>query len=142
MSHTGKSVWHDRHARDPLLDPEKVRQRRTGWVEAQLREGDGFVVGVLGVNEDLGSYVVVPVDRSRKGFGGPVVAGLNAVAGSIYEGRGLARAAILEAFRRSKSICDAVVIQFQPENIPMARMVTRAFLFRSCTRYDIHWHDS
>ncbi|MCL0048638.1 hypothetical protein M1N20_04235 [Dehalococcoidia bacterium] len=140
INHVGKTTWHDRHAKDYRLNPEKVKQRRTNWIEAQLRRGDGFLVAVLDTNRRLGAYVVVPLDRSRQRFGGPVVAGLNAVAGSIYEGRGFARRAITGAYRLTKSIWDTAIIQYQPENIPMAYIVNRSFFVRSCIRYDIHWH--
>ena len=140
VNHVGRATWHDRHAKDYKIDPEKVKQRRTNWIEAQLRRGDGFLVAVLNRNEELGAYVVVPLDRSRQIFGGPVVAGLNAVAGSIYEGRGFSRRAITGAYRLTKSMWDTAIIQYQPENIPMAYIVNRSFFVRSCIRHDIHWH--
>jgi len=139
VNHVGKTTWRDRHAKDYKLDPEKVRQRRTNWVEAQLRRGDGFLVAVLDTNRRLGAYVVVPLDRTRQRFGGPVIAGLNAVAGSIYEGRGFARRAIIGAYKLTKSVWDTAIIQYQLENIPMAYIVDRSFFVRSCIRYDIHW---
>jgi len=140
VNHVGKATWRDRHAKDYKLNPEKVKQRRTNWIEAQLRRGDGFLVAVLNRNEELGAYVVVPLDRSRQTFGGPVVAGINAVAGSIYEGRGFVRRAIIGAYRLTRSMWDVAIIQYQPENIPMARIVNRLFFVRSCIRYDVHWH--
>ncbi len=141
VNHIGKSTWRDRHAKDFKLDPEKVKKRQSDWVETLLRGGDGFIVVVLNMNNDIGAYVVVPLDRSRHTFGGPIVAGINAIAGSIHEGRGFARIVIVESFRLTSSMWDAAIIQYQPENIPMARIVNRSFFNSSCIRYDIHWHD-
>ncbi|MCL0065969.1 hypothetical protein M1N79_03735 [Dehalococcoidia bacterium] len=140
VSHVGEATWRDRHAKDYRLNSKNVRQRRTNWTEAHLRGGDGFLVAVLDEQGDLGAYVVVPLDRSRQSFGGPVVAGVNAVAGSIYEGCWFARKGIRGAFRLTRSMWDAGIIQFQPENIPMARIVGHSFFTRACTRYDVHWH--
>jgi len=140
VNHVGETTWRDRHAKDYRLNPKKVKQRRTNWIKAQLRGGDGFLVAVLDEKGNLGAYVVVPLDRSRQSFGGPVVAGINAVAGSIYEGCWFARKGIRGAFRLTRSMWDAGIIQFQPENIPMARIVGHSFFTRSCTRHDIHWH--
>jgi len=140
VNHVGETAWRDRHAKDYRLDRKKVKHRRTSWIEAQLREGDGFFVAVLNMHGDLGAYLVVPLDRSRQRFDGPVVAGINAVAGSIYEGGGFARTAILEGFRVARSMGTIVITQFQPENMPMAHMVRNLFLARYCTRYDLHWH--
>lgn len=142
VNHVDETIWHDRHAKDYRLNSEKVKQRRTNWIKAQLRGGDGFLVAVLDDKGNLAAYVVVPLDRSRQSFGGPVVAGINAVAGSIEEGRWFARKAIRGAFRLTRSMWDAGIIQFQPENIPMARIVGHSFFARYCTRYDIHWQSS
>jgi len=140
VNHVGGATWHDRHAKDWRLDPERVKQRRTNWIEAQLRGGDGFLVAVLNSNEELGAYLLVPLDRSRQIFGGPVVAGINAVAGSLEEGRGFVVTAALKGFEEARSIRAVPVVQYQPENKPIAHIVQRSFIGRYCVRYDIHWH--
>lgn len=140
VNHVGKSTWRDRHAKDKLLDPEKVKQRRTCWIRKQLISGDGFLVSMLNMKKDIGAYLVVPLDRSRHPYGGPVVAGINAVAGSIEEGRGFARKTILAALNLTKSLWDTAIIQYQPDNKVMSCIMNRTFFFKPCIRYDIHWH--
>ena len=140
VGHVSKATWHDRHAKDYRLDPEKVKQRRTSWIEAQLKGGDGFFIAVLDMKGDLGAYLVVPLDRSRQILGGPIVAGLNAVAGSLEEGRWFALTTALKGFEVTRSMGAIAIMQFQPENKPMAYIAHRSFIARYCTRYDIHWH--
>lgn len=142
VNHIIKSNWLDRHARDFNLNSEMVRKRRVDWIENLLREGDGFLTVVLKPDTGIGAYAVVPIDRSRQVFGGPVVAGINAMSGSIHEGFGFFRKAIMASFRQTNSMWDTGIIQYQPENLPVARIIARTFIVTSCTRYDIHWHGS
>ena len=140
VDHVGKATWHDRHAKDYRLDPKQVKQRRTDWIQAQLRGGDGFFVAVLNSRGELGAYLAVPLDRSRQILGGPVVAGINAVAGSLEEGRWFALMAILKGFEVARSRKAIAIMQYQPENKPMDYIAHRSFIARYCTRYDIHWY--
>lgn len=140
IGHVNKSIWHDRHAKDYIFEPEKVKQRRIDWIKKQLKSGVGFLTVVVDREGELGAYLMVPLDRSRVPYGGPIVAGINAVAGSIQEGYSFARKVILTAFERTKTMWDTAIIQFQPDNLAMSHIVNRLFFFESCVRYDIHWH--
>lgn len=140
LKHVSAARWLDRHAKDPRMDEGLVRRRRLEWLEQQLRGGDGFLMSALVEGGELGAYVFVPIDRSRCESGGPVVAGLNGLSGSLYEGRWLVRAAIVEGLRLTKSMWDVAVLQYQPENLPIARIAQRTLAAKFSTRFDAHWY--
>jgi hypothetical protein len=140
VNHVKATQWHDRHANDNELSNEVVRRRRTSWIQDQLHKGDGFLVAVMSQERRLGAYLAVPIDRSRVAFGGPVVAGINAVAGSIIEGRWYASLAIVKAVDEARKRKAQGIAQYQPSNKAISYIIRHIFNARECTRYDLHWH--
>lgn len=89
--------------------------------------------------EDIAAYILVPIDVSRQAFGGPAVAGISGVGGSLREGQWHYSAVLRAAYRHATTLGCLSVLQFQTTNRAMALLVPRIFDTEIATRYDRHW---
>lgn len=139
--HAVATPWQDRQALDPYLPRARVERRRREWVEACLRSGDGFLAVSLDPEGALVAYLLLPFDRSRVAFGGPVLGGVNALLGRIGPGRSQAHALIHFVHHHAiYGLAGAWIIQYQGANVPIQRLARDFLVGPSCTRHDRHWH--
>lgn len=89
--------------------------------------------------DDIVAYILVPIDGSRQAFGGPAVAGISGVGGSLREGQWHYSAVLRAAYRHATTLGCLSVLQFQTTNRAMALLVPRIFDTEIATRYDRHW---
>jgi hypothetical protein len=138
MGHIRAATWHDRHAREPRFSLEQISKLRVSWARESFEKKEGILITRQRGHSLLG-YLMVPIDRTRVTCGGPAIAGLAGVGGSLEEGH-WHYSALLRAGQRCAATMGCLpVVQFQAENRIMKLLIERGFDAVLAARYDNHW---